>query len=179
MGEDDDKDKRTGWRRTLDQAQDAASAMLGQASAALAGGSTQVFVRNAAISDQYEIQAAEIAMRRTRSDRLRRIAEEMLEDHRSSADALIVAVAGRTDIEVPQELDARRRSMIDNLENAPDDGFDETYLDQQIWAHQEAITLFETYRDSGEDEELKTHAEATLPFLERHLHHVQAFRGQP
>lgn len=173
-----DQEPHTGVRRTLDQAQDVFSAALGEASAALAGGSTSVFVRNAAISDQYEIQAAEIAMRRTRSDRVRRMAEEVLEDHRASADALLEAVAGRTDLEAPQDLDQRRRSMVENLEAAPDEAFDETFLDQQVAAHQEAITLFETYRDTGDEETFKTHAEATLAFLERHLRHAQEIRAE-
>jgi putative membrane protein len=174
MDRDTDKNKHHGLQQLGDKIQDAAAAAVGRTGAAMAGGSSAGFVENAAISDLYEIAAGEIALRRSRSDAVRRIAEAMIQDHATSSDQLRAAVLGHVHVPLPLEMDDRRRGMIENLESAPDNAFDKTYLDQQTAAHQEAITLFKSYRDRGDEDLLLAHVHATLPNLERHLEMVRA-----
>lgn len=171
------EEKHRGASAAVDKAQDAVGAAVGKTAAAVGGGSTSAFVKNAALSDIYEIKAAEVALQRSRSDKIRQIAEEMRDDHIASSRNLRVALQGRRleNIETPPtELDDRRRGLVDNLKKAPEDEFDKRYLDQQAAAHDEALTLFRNYRDNGDDQQLKSFAVNTLPVLERHYEHVKS-----
>jgi putative membrane protein len=52
--------------------------------------------------------------------------------------------------------------------------FDETYRQQQIEAHQQAVSLFENYSLKGDNNDLKAWATEKLPTLKHHLQMVQA-----
>lgn len=170
----DDKSTHTGAGRAIDKAQDAVGAAVGKTSASLGGGSTGAFVKNAALGDMYEIKAAEVALRRARDPKVRSLAEEMIADHKQASANLKVMVQSLGDVDnPPEELDARRKGMIENLEKAPDGDFDKSYLEQQAAAHEEATTLFRNYGDNGDNPQLKGLAIETLPVLERHFQHVR------
>lgn len=167
-----------GASRMVDKAQDAVGAAVGKTSASIGGGTTKGFVKNAALSDMYEIEAAELAIRRTASPPIVKLAEQMIDDHGKASAELKRTVAALDDVDAPPaRLDERRQGMIDNLEAAPDEEFDKSYLDQQYAAHDEAVTLFRNYSEHGDEPKLKAFASETLPVLERHLSHVQELRG--
>lgn len=169
-----ENETHTGAGRAVDKAQDAVGAAVGKASASLGGGSTGAFVKNAALGDMYEIQAAEVALRRAKDPKVRTLAEEMIADHRKASANLKSEVQSLDDVAGPPgELDARRKGMIENLEKAPDAEFDASYLEQQSAAHDEATTLFRNYADNGDNPKLKAFAQETLPVLERHFEHVR------
>lgn len=171
--------KHTGAERAIDKLQDATAGAVGKTAAAAGAGSTKAFVENAARGDRYEILASELALDRARSPEVRKIAEEIIHDHRQASQELQAAVqAAAPDLTPPSDLDNRRQGMLDNLKAAPDEDFDKTYVDQQLAAHEEAVTLFNGYRDRGDDGPLKAFAAKTAPVLERHRAHVERVRGQ-
>ena len=59
--------------------------------------------------------------------------------------------------------------VIDNLRAAQGAEFDRVFADQQVAAHQEALTLHRGYADSGENTELQAFARDLVPKLEAHL----------
>jgi putative membrane protein len=159
---------------------DALGGAMGQMSASMAVTADR-FVENAAIGDLYEITAAEIALRRSSSDDVRAMAREMIEDHTTSKHQLQAALESgeaRGVAAPPRTLDGRRQSMIQHLEEAPDDAFDSTYVDQQLLAHEETVTLMRSYRDGGDNPQLRSYAAGTAPVVERHLEHVKQLRAE-
>lgn len=169
----DHKNTHTGARRALDNAEDAVGAAVGAASAAMSGNSTSGFVKNAMLGDLYEIQAAELALSRA-APRLQSLAREMLSDHRQNSQRLISTVkSAKTDIDIPADLDERRRGLIDNLRTAPPEEFEDSFIRQQQAVHEEAVQLYRNYCENGESEALRSFAGTALPVLERHLEHVQ------
>jgi len=168
-----------GLRGAMDKAEDAVGAAVGMASASTAGShSTKAFVMNAVIANRYEIEAARIALARSRSEPVRQLAQRMIDDHTRVGDQMRRAVeAGGQAQAMPDALDDRRKGMIDNLRTAPEDEFDRRYLQQQDAAHREAITLFEGYGKNGDDPRLKRLAEETAPALKAHLEAVKAAQG--
>ena len=58
----------------------------------------------------------------------------------------------------------------------PDDAFDKTYLDQQVLAHEEAVSLMQSYRYGGDNPQLRSVAAGTAPVVERHLRHMKMLR---
>jgi len=165
-------------RQTLNKAQDAVGGVAGRMSAGFTT-TADSFVQNAAIGDLYEIASAELALERSSSPEVRAWAVQMIDDHMTSAHQLSAALEmneTRGVAPIPTELDSRRRTMFEHLESVPADKFDAQYLDQQLLAHEETLTLLKTYGRDGDNPQLRSFASGSAPVVARHLSHVKAFR---
>lgn len=153
----------------VNAAQDAAGAAVGQTSAATLGArDTGAFVSNASQSDMYEIAAAKMAQTRSKNAQVKEFAKTMVTDHTAMMNEMapLVKAAGK---EPAKELDQRRNGFVDNLKQATDANFDKTYIDQQVNAHEEALTLMKGYADNGDDAGLKAGAAKAVPKIQAHL----------
>lgn len=155
-------------------AQDAASGAVGAVSAATLGRTTEGFVTNAAMSDMYEIQSSQLALKQAQSADLKKYAQMMVTDHTKMTADLKKAAGSAQGVTVPTALDERRQGMLDNLKQATGAKFDEVYREQQAAAHQEALTLARTYADAGDNAALKAHASKGAPMIENHLQMVRS-----
>ena len=128
----------------------------------------KAYVTNAAIGDMYEIEAGRMAVERGASAEAKQLGEMLVTDHTTSSERLkgLAQAAGET---VPMEMDERRKGLLDNLRAAQGAEFDRVFADQQVAAHQEALTLHRGYADSGENTELQAFARDLVPKLEAHL----------
>lgn len=172
------EEKHGSVRHTFDKLQDVVGGMMGRMSASMVSSANQ-FVEKAALSDRYEIEAARIALRRTKSPDLMLLAKTMMTDHTASTHNLRAALEMQETRGVmgpPSELDARHKTLIEHLEAAPDDMFDSTYIDQQVLAHEEALSLLVHYRDHGDNPQLRSCADAFVPVVYRHLQHCKALK---
>ena len=152
-------------------AQDSASAVVGPISAATAGSlSASAFVDNAAQSDMYETQAAELAVQRSHSAAIKSFAAKMIAAHAKSTAELKAIVSGgeADDAKLPIALDNRRQGLIDNLKSASADDFDPRYVDQQQASHREAEVLMKGYSLAGGNAALKTFAAKMSPIVAEH-----------
>jgi len=164
-----------GLKDTMNKASDMVGGMVGMASAATAGAhNSAAFVANAAVGDLYEIQAGRLAAQRAESEAVRHFAVMMVEHHTTSMHQMQSALLTREvrdalpNLQPVAELDHRRQGMLKHLDEAPADGFDQRYLEQQRMAHQETATLLRGYLDHGENPQLRSVALGALPMVERH-----------
>ncbi len=167
-----------GLKNTLDKVTDTVGGAAGQMSAVMTK-TADSFVENATISDLYERTAARTALRRSADPQVQMVARQMLSDHYTSTHQLQAALEMNETrgVAIPQEaLDTRRETMVTHLNEAPDDAFDKTYLDQQVLAHEEAVSLMRSYRDGGDNPQLRSFAAGTAPVVERHLKHMKMLR---
>jgi putative membrane protein len=158
---------------TSTQVEDIAAQAVGAASAPLAN-SVEAFVTNAAISDMFEIEAGKLAADKAKSADVKAFAAMMVKDHTATS-AKMKATLATADVSVrpPTALDARRQGMLENLKAAAPADFDKVYLDQQTAAHQEALSLMQSYADDGENAPLKKLAAETAPKIKMHYDHVR------
>lgn len=163
----------------VDKAQDAVSAPVGQTSAATMGANmASAYVPNAAMGDMYEIQAADIALERSKDAQVRELAQMIKTDHTAASQAFKAAAPqAAPDVQLPTELDERRKGLIDNLRSAAAADFDKAYIDQQVAAHQEAVTLHRGFSDNTDAPTLAEHARTVLPKIEAHLQRAQALQA--
>ena len=126
-------------------------------------------VTNAAISDMYELEAAKIAMAKSKSPAIKKFAQQMMTDHTASSTKLkgLLPSSG-ANVALPTAMDERRKGMIDNLNAANAADFDKVYMDQQSNAHREASELFHTYADRGDNAALKGFAAELAPKIDMH-----------
>lgn len=163
----------------IDRAQDMASAPVGQMSAATLGANTVGgYVPNAAEGDMYEIQAADIAMERSQNAQVRELARMIKTDHTQASEAMKrIAPQAAPDVQMPTELDERRQGLLDNLRSASVENFDRVYLDQQVAAHNEALTLHRGFSDNTDAPQLAEHARTVVPKIEMHLRQAEQLRS--
>ncbi|KPF97312.1 hypothetical protein IP86_14035 [Rhodopseudomonas sp. AAP120] len=138
---------------------------------------TADFIKQAAISDIFEIQSSKLAEQKG-STAVKTFAKDMIADHtKTSTELKGLISSGKVKAEVPAQLDDAHRSKLDKLTSASSD-FNETYIDQQVSAHKDAVSLFDRYSRGGENAELKAWAGKTLPALKHHLEMAQNLEKQ-
>jgi len=131
--------------------------------------STADFVNKAAISGMFEIQSSELALRKhVRSDR--QFAEHMIRDHRRLAAQLARVIrVNHVDVQIPSKLDDEHQKMLDQLRGESGQTFEKDYAQMQQQGHQDAVALFQSYSQNGDNPALKNAAAKALPILQDHL----------
>jgi putative membrane protein len=137
----------------------------------------QQFVQQAGIGNQFEIQAGQIAKDKASNKDVQKFAQRMIEDHTKVGDHL-TKIVQPLNAQVPQQLDDQHRNKLDTLRGLSGTGFDSHYIQGQIDAHNQTITLFETESKSGQNQDLKKFASDTLPTLRDHLKSAQDLSKQ-
>jgi putative membrane protein len=134
--------------------------------------STPDFVLQAAISDMFEIQSSELALRRG-DERTKKFASDMIAAHEKTSEEL-KAAAQAAGVAVPTEMDSSHKEMLAELQGKQGPEFNDAYQDQQEDAHEAAVSLFQRYGDGGDNPALKEWAAKTRPHLEEHLKMAEA-----
>ncbi|HEY5678233.1 MAG TPA: DUF4142 domain-containing protein [Myxococcales bacterium] len=167
-----------GQTTPVNKAQDTMAGAVGATSAATMGShDTGAFVDNLVQGNAYEIDAAKLAEQKSNSPDVKAFARMMVTDHTAlGAEAKpVIAKSGKTR---PSGLDQRRQGMIDNLRAASAQDFDKTYMDQQVAAHKETLSLLNGYAQNGDDAGLKALAAKAAPKVQAHLDKAQALQSK-
>ena len=130
--------------------------------------STQAFLTDAGASNTFEIQSSQLAEQRSTRDDVRRFAEEMIRDHTAAAEKMAAAEQAAGLPATPPALDQRGQAMLTRLQGANGPDFDRLYVHIQQQAHMEAIPLFRTYIEYGDNPAIVGFARETMPTLEKH-----------
>jgi len=142
------------------------------------------FMQQAMQSDAYETQTSRVAVQRAQSPAVRAYAQKMISDHGKTSAGLMhmrgetTASTGAMQQPASAPLDPRRTEMLRELQAAGGSSFDQSYVQQQVMAHQEAVTLFSSYVQNGTDQNLRSFARETLPTLQAHLRQAQTLMSQ-
>jgi putative membrane protein len=135
------------------------------------------FVPKAAASDMFEIEAAKIALKRSRNADIKAFANMMVHDHTASTAAIKAAVAAAgTAVTPPAALPSDLQGKIDDLNKASDADFDKTYIGQQVDAHQAALDLMQRYAQDGDVAQIKEAAAKIAPTVQQHLDKAKAIK---
>ncbi|MBM7405875.1 MULTISPECIES: DUF4142 domain-containing protein [Sphingomonas] len=148
-----------------------AAATTGNATDA-AGLTAQSFANTMAASDTFEIESAKIAQDKATAPALKKFAAQMVKDHTASTAKLKTAAASANVTPAPA-LTAEQNANLEALRAASGADFDTVYKQQQVAAHQQALSALQGYAANGEAASLKTFASNTAPVVEGHLKEVQ------
>jgi putative membrane protein len=132
----------------------------------------RLFVQLLAAGGMAEVDAAQLARGRARSDGVRDFAQRMTHDH-GAANARLAALARDAGIPLPAATDPDHVAMRRELESTAADRFDALYLHGQLVDHQKTAHLLEWEIGSGQDAALQRFAADTLPTVLEHLQAVQ------
>jgi putative membrane protein len=131
---------------------------------------TMDFVTKAAQSDEFERQEGRLAEQRTHNPHVRQFAREMVSAHTKTTIGLKAAIrrSGMTPPPPPPLSDAQAQ-MIGALRGMHGGGFDKTYVDQQVQAHQDTLGVVQGYAQNGHPGPIRKAAQKTAPLVEHHL----------
>ncbi|MCC6921281.1 MAG: DUF4142 domain-containing protein [Alphaproteobacteria bacterium] len=129
---------------------------------------TEAYANAAAIGDMFEIEAANLAWDRSKSENVKAFAKMMIADHTATSAKLKVLV-DQNDGALPGDLDESHDAMLDQLKAADDAQFDQLYLSQQETAHEEALKLHQDYAANGDNDAFKTFASDTAKKVQEHM----------
>src|SRR3977135_2839287 len=129
---------------------------------------TEDFIKEAAMSDMLEVEAAKVAQQKGNAAD-KKFADQMVTDHTKTSTELKGMVSGEMKAAIPSSLDDSSQKKLVKLRDAKPDDFAGEYDPMQVSAHKDAVSLFERYAKGGEDPKLKDWAGKTLPTLQHHL----------
>ncbi|MGZ2432981.1 putative membrane protein [Rhizobium redzepovicii] len=135
------------------------------------------FASKAAMSNLFEMEAAKIEIASGKADDAIQFAQDMIKDHGKAGPALNDA-AKQDGIELPAALDAEYTAKLTALRQSDAANLDQAYLSTQVTAHEEAVTLFESYSKQGPDGQLKRTAAKILPDLRMHLTRIRGLTSK-
>jgi len=135
--------------------------------------SPQQFADKAAVANLFEIETSKLAVKTSKNKDVLAFANKMITDHTKAGTAFKAAVGKATGVTPPAEkLDDSHQGKLDDLKTKTGEDFDKAYIDAQQDAHDEAVSLFDSYANNGDDAALKAFAAETLPTLKAHKEHI-------
>ncbi|HEX7848408.1 MAG TPA: DUF4142 domain-containing protein [Sphingomonas sp.] len=130
----------------------------------------QEFADKAAKSDAFEIAAGKLAKTNAESADVKKFAATMVEAHTGSTAKIKAAAAkAKPEIKPDATLTSDQQSELDDLGKLKGADFDKAYVDGQISAHEDALSLMKNYADKGDTPSLKTAAGEIAPKVQDHL----------
>jgi putative membrane protein len=130
---------------------------------------TEDFVKEVAVSDMFEIESSKLAQTKGNATN-KTFASQMVTDHTKTSTELKGMVSGgKVKAELPAALDSSHQSKLDKLKSLNGPDFDKQYASDQQGAHKDAVNLFERYAKGGDNADLKSWADKTVPALKHHL----------
>jgi putative membrane protein len=135
----------------------------------------QEFADKAAKSDAFEIAAAKLAKTNAESADVKTFAATMIEAHTGST-AKIKAAKATPEIKPDPTLTSDLQSKLDDLAKLKGADFDKAYIDGQVSAHEDALSLMKGYADKGDTPSLKAAAGEIAPKVQKHLDMAKALK---
>lgn len=127
-------------------------------------------------ANNYEIEAAKVALARSERAEVKAYAQTMLDAHNGMLETLKGSLKNeqRAFVAPAAKLSPNNEGLLKQLRDAPKSSFDALYLTQQVAAHEKAWSLNKGFSNSGDDAALKTVAQTNVPMIETHLAQAKA-----
>jgi putative membrane protein len=146
------------------------------AAPAMATPSTATFLTNTAVANLFEIESSKVALAKSKNDKVKAFANQMVTDHTAAGTKFKQAVADAKLALPAEKLDAKHQALLDDLKKQDGAAFDTAYIKAQNDGHVETVGMFEAYAKSGDNARMKQFASDMLPTLKMHLDHVSKLK---
>jgi putative membrane protein len=138
---------------------------------------TETFSRTVPSANQFEIESSRLAEQKNVAADVKDFASLMIKDHTKAGEDFKAALErSQTTASVTPSrpaLQPKDQTMLDQLKSLDGEAFQTKYIVLQTEAHKQALALFSTYAQSGDDPALKVFANKTLPTLRMHEKHLK------
>lgn len=133
----------------------------------------QAYLFYGGAGDIFEITTSMMAVQKSQNPQVRAFATMIIGDHTMLTNAALSAAVAGGVTPPPPELSPAQKAMVTQLINASPAAFDRTYLQQQVPAHRQALSMNQGYSRSGDTASLRQAAAAAVPKIQAHLTEAQ------
>ena len=135
------------------------------------------FIGRAVGDDLFEYQAAQVAAVRAKAPAVRAFAILTAKQSAASKAALTRSVADSgQNLSAPTRLPDHLQSMLDQLKRGTARDFDKTYIEQQIEADEDALSLMSAYGRDGGVPAIRAAANALVPARQAQLDQARSIQ---
>lgn len=138
-----------------------------------AGMAAATYMGSAASGDMFEIQSGQLALQRSCDPTVRTFAQMVVDDHSRMSSQMMMTAQSAGLPPPPTMMMPHHMEMLQRLQATTGPGFDAAFKNEQMMAHQEALTLHRTYSESGDQSALRGLASQAVPVIQMHLSQVQ------
>lgn len=156
------------WRRVLGSA--GLTVMMVTTAAAQAPSlADKQFVRQSIETNNAEIAAAHLALKKTSSNDVKQFAMRMIEDH-TKLNEQMRPIASKLDVEVaPGQVTEHQQELANQLKELKGAAFDQQYIAAMVKGHTRAVSETKTEIANSNFPPVKKAAQEALPVIEEHL----------
>jgi putative membrane protein len=128
---------------------------------------TNDFVSAAVRRNLASLELSQLAIQRTTTPAIRRLAQQLVQDSASSYEALLGIVSEVGPTRTPDTIDLEQRGVKSRLATLSGPAFDQAYLAALKRNDERDIALYRGYAARGDDEMLKSFANDRLPAIRK------------
>lgn len=133
-------------------------------------------IRTLAEVNMAEVKAGEMAKDKAESEKVKKFAEHMVEDHGKALER-VKDVADAKDVEVPDEPSRKHQAAAKKLEKLDGAEFDRQYMAQMVKDHEEALKQARRAAKEAKDPEVKAAAEQQAKSIQQHLDQAKSLHA--
>ncbi len=131
--------------------------------------SDQKMVKDLAMANLAEIEAARLAHSKTRNEQVRNFAQQMIDDH-TKALTEVQQLAQSKGVALPTELDRMHKRKAERMEALSGDAFDSAYMSQAgVADHKKTHSMLQQSQARAKDPDLKALVARITPIVGQHL----------
>lgn len=132
------------------------------------------YMEMAASGDLFEIESSRLALQRSANPAVQSFAQMLIGDHTRLSQTMMDTARAAGLTPPPPAMLPRHQEMLQRLQASPPGSFEAAYRNEQIMAHQEALTLHQTYAAQGDNAALRGVASSAVPVIQGHLNQAQS-----
>jgi putative membrane protein len=135
----------------------------------------QAYLFHSGAGDAFEITSSMLLLQKSQNPQVRAFATMLIADHTMLTNAALGTAKGAGVMPPPPELSPVQKAQITQLINAAPAAVDRIYMQQQVPAHQQALTINQGYSRSGDNPSLRQAASSAVRKVQQHLREAQQF----
>src|SRR5262245_55186072 len=132
----------------------------------------RTFITDAANGGLFEVQSAQLILGSNADKSIKDMAQMIADDH-SKANEELKAIAQRKGVTLPTTISPQQQTTMSQIKALTGQEQVDKFIDVQIKAHEDTISMFEESVTTLKDSELKAFAQKALPTLRKHLDQLQ------
>jgi putative membrane protein len=140
-------------------------------------GADKKFAMMVAQTDLAEIQLSNLALQKSNSEDVKKLAQKLVDDHTKTSDAM-KQIASQKGLTLPTEPDGKHKTLATKLQGESGDQFDKDFITANSADHHKVVKAFQKEADSGKDPEIKGFASQFLPAIQEHTTMIDDSKGK-
>ena len=133
----------------------------------------QAYLFHGGAGDVFEITSSMLAIQKSQNPQVRGFATMLIEHHTQTTNQTLAVAKSAGIMPPPPEMSPAQKGMIGQLHAAAPGAFDRLYVQQQVPAHQQALSLQSGYARSGDNPALRQNAQSAVPIIQSHLQQAE------